>query len=126
MRRTTIDRRLRLSLLPKEAIDELHVRMRGLSDASTEVGRENNLCWTLALRTTGERFPAQKRSIETSSWFSRLQREAPKGIASAMLEIARRSDIMKDVVVSLNADVNQTTSYVEDAADRIFAKLGAG
>lgn len=49
MRLRTIKKRMRLSMLPADAVDVLYILMYGINDKSTEVGQKNNLLWSASV-----------------------------------------------------------------------------
>ena len=50
MRKATVNRRLRCSLLTDAQKQKVHKRMLGYSDHSTQLNREHNGIWTEAVR----------------------------------------------------------------------------
>lgn len=50
MRIKTIEKRMRLTTLPVEAVELLYRMMYGVSDKSTEVGQKNNELWSNAIK----------------------------------------------------------------------------
>ena len=51
MRLRTIEKRLKLSLLPYSVLRQLHKSMQGISDESTELNCKNNPVWVKEVKT---------------------------------------------------------------------------
>ena len=57
MRYRTIQKRLRLALLPKEALQWLHRQMHGIPDTQTTAGRAKFIAWSEAVAKMLQKWP---------------------------------------------------------------------